>query len=125
MQRPDLHGHERQRVAVGARERSAAVARDAVAARDVDDVDRHAEVLLEEHGDLARDAVGAAARGPRAHQENRAFGVASAFTAPNCCGNDQREEHQRPRRRHVAVREDRAKHLRILIPGPLVWVFAW
>ena len=74
VQRGDLDGEQRQRVAVRARQRAAAVPGDAVASRDVDDVDGNAEVLLEEHGHLARDPVGAAARRPGAHEQDGRVG---------------------------------------------------
>ena len=93
-------GDERQRVAVGPREGAAAVAGDAVAAGGVDDVDGHAQVLLEQHGHLARDAIAAAAGGPGADDQDGRFGNASSRAHAG-----QSERHERG--------EERARSLRL------------
>jgi hypothetical protein len=84
----DLDRDQPDRVAVGSRARDRLVADDTAAAGAVDDVDRLAEVLLEQRADDARGRVGAAAGAPRDDQRHRALG---------------------PRRRGVADRADDAE----------------
>ena len=67
----DLERDEPERVAVRRGGRDRRVADHAGAARAVDDVHRLLEIALEHHGDLSRDRIRAAARGPRHDQRDR------------------------------------------------------
>jgi hypothetical protein len=75
----DLERDEAKGVAVGRGGRDRRMADHARAAGAVDDVHRLLEIALEHHGDLTRDRVGAAARGPRHDQRDRAFGERGAY----------------------------------------------
>jgi hypothetical protein len=108
VKRGDLHGDERQGVAIGPRERAAAVPGHAVAAGDVHHVYRNAEVLLEERGDLARHAVGAATGRPRADEEDRSLGV--PFAAAAADGGDGHRRQQQPAKPNLVISHLRREH---------------
>ena len=71
----DLDGDHADRVAVGRRRGDRRMADDAAAAGAVDDVDRLAQLLLEQGADDPRRGVGAAAGGPGHDQGDRAFRI--------------------------------------------------